>query len=89
MACYSGETLPLPLPLPLSLGRSNGKRQLPAYAADINLLSENINIVRKRTEVRLYKNKEVGLEVKGNWVNVSSPKWSIIVYRRQTGVLKM
>jgi len=41
----------------------NGKHQLPAYADDLNMLSENINTVRRDTECPWDDSKEVGLEV--------------------------
>jgi hypothetical protein len=40
-----------------------GTHQLLAYASDVNLLGENINIIKKNTEAVLDANEEVGLEV--------------------------
>jgi hypothetical protein len=41
----------------------NGTHKLPAYADDVNILGENIDIIQKNTEALLDASKEVGLEV--------------------------
>jgi hypothetical protein len=41
----------------------NRTHQLPVYADDVNLLGENINIIRKNAEAVLDARKEIGLEV--------------------------
>ena len=41
----------------------NGKHQLPVYADDFNLLGENLQTVRKNTEILIKASKDIGLEV--------------------------
>jgi hypothetical protein len=41
----------------------NGTHELLAYADDVNLLGDNIDIINKNTETLIDASKEVGLEV--------------------------
>ena len=41
----------------------NGKHQIFVYADDVNMLGENLQIVRKNTEIFLKARKDIGLEV--------------------------
>jgi hypothetical protein len=48
-----------------------GTHQLLVYTDDVNLLSDNINTMKKNTQTLVDVSKEVGLEV---YVAVSSPE---------------
>jgi hypothetical protein len=55
----------------------NGTHQLLVYADDVNLLGDNIDIIKKITETLIDASKEVGLEVNKRklvYVAVSSPE---------------
>jgi hypothetical protein len=49
----------------------NGTHQLLAYAADVNLLEDNIDTVKKNTGTLINASKEVGLEI-----NVEKTKYT-------------
>jgi hypothetical protein len=40
-----------------------GIHQLQAYADDVNLVADNIDIIKKNTETSIDASKEVGLEI--------------------------
>ena len=41
----------------------NGKYQLLVYADDVNMLGENLQIIRQNTEIFIKASKDIGLEV--------------------------
>jgi hypothetical protein len=41
----------------------NGTHQLLAYADDVNLLGDNIDTMKKNTEILIDVSKEIGLEI--------------------------
>jgi hypothetical protein len=45
----------------------NGTHPLLAYADDVNLLGDNIDIIKKNTETLIAVSKEVGLEINAVW----------------------
>jgi hypothetical protein len=51
----------------------NGTHQLLAYADDVNLLGDNIDIIRKNRETLIDASKEVGLEI-----NVEITKYMLL-----------
>jgi hypothetical protein len=42
---------------------SNGTHQLLVYADDVNLLGDNVDTIKKNTQILIGASKEVGLEV--------------------------
>jgi hypothetical protein len=58
----------------------NGTHQLLAYANDVNLLGDNIDTVKKNTEIFIYASKEVGLEI-----NVDKTKYMLLSRHQNVG----
>jgi hypothetical protein len=57
----------------------NGTHQLVAYADDVNLMGDNIDTIKKNTEILIDANKEFGLEI-----NVDKTKYMLLVTRMQS-----
>jgi hypothetical protein len=51
----------------------NGTHQLLAYADDVNLLGDNIDTIKKNTEILIDASKVVGLEI-----NVNKTKYMLL-----------
>jgi hypothetical protein len=58
----------------------NGTHQLLAYADDVNLLGDNIDIIKKNTETLIDASKEVGLEI-----NVEKTKYMLLSRHQNVG----
>ena len=48
----------------------NGKYQLLVYADDVNMLGENLEIIRENTEIFIKASKDIGLEVNSKRLNI-------------------
>jgi hypothetical protein len=58
----------------------NGTHQLLAYADDVNLLGDNIDTVKKNTDILIDAIKEVGLEI-----NVEKGKYMLLSRHQNVG----
>jgi hypothetical protein len=58
----------------------NGTHQLLAYADDANLLGDNIDTIKKNTEILIDFSKEVGLEI-----NVHKTKYMLLSRHQNIG----
>jgi hypothetical protein len=58
----------------------NGTHQLLVYADDMNLLSGNIDTIKKNTETLIDASKEVGLEV-----NAEKSKYMLLSRHQNSG----
>jgi hypothetical protein len=58
----------------------NGTHQLLAYADDVNLLGDNIDIIEKNTETLIDASKEVGVEI-----NVEKTKYMLLSRHQNAG----
>jgi hypothetical protein len=60
--------------------KPNGTHQLLAYTDDVNLLGDNIDTIKKKTETLIDASKEVGLEI-----NVEKTKYMLLSCHRDAG----
>jgi hypothetical protein len=58
----------------------NGTHQLMAYADDVNLLGDNIDTIKKSTEIVIHASKEIGLEI-----NVEKAKYMFLSHQQNVG----
>jgi hypothetical protein len=58
----------------------NGTHQLLAYADDVNLLGDNIDIINKNIQTLIDASKEVGLEV-----NIEKTKYMLVSRDQNAG----
>jgi hypothetical protein len=58
----------------------NGTLQLLAYVDDVNLLGDNIDTIKKNTEIVIYASKEVGLEI-----NIEKTRYMLITRHLNVG----
>jgi rRNA pseudouridine-1189 N-methylase Emg1 (Nep1/Mra1 family) len=65
--------------------KMNGTHQLLVYAADDNLLGQNINIIKQNADVLLDVNREVGLEVNAQKTNTRI--YSCLIIRLQHKII--
>jgi hypothetical protein len=58
----------------------NGTHELLFYSDDVNLLSNNIDIIKKNTKTLIDASKEVGLEV-----NTEKTKYMLLSHQQNAG----
>jgi hypothetical protein len=58
----------------------NGAHQLLAYTNDVNIVGDNIDTIKKKTETLIDASKEVGLEI-----NVEKTKYKLLSHHQNVG----